>query len=98
MEFLAIAFVAIMANRLHRADLATDWCAMIVGLRFLPLAKVFRVPRYGILIILWCALSWALFQPSAITISASTGTEILLWVSCAAPLFRARRIAQSTSA
>lgn len=101
MEFIAIAFVAIMANRLHRADLAADWCAMIVGLHFLPLAKIFRAPRYGvlgILIIIWCALSWALFQSSAITISASIGTGILLWGSCAASLFRARRIAQSTGA
>jgi hypothetical protein len=100
-EFFAIAFVAIMANRLHRADLAADWCAMIVGLHFLPLAKIFRAPRYGvlgILIILWCVLSWVLFQSSAITISASIGTGILLWGSCAASLFRARRIAHSTSA
>ena len=98
MESLAIAFVAIMANRLHRADLATDWCAMIVGLHFLPLAKIFRAPRYGvlgILIILWCALSWALFQSSVITISASIGTGILLWCSCATSLFRVRRIARS---
>ena len=98
-EFLAIAFVAILANRLHRADLMADWCAMVVGLHFLPLAKIFRAPRYGvlgILMILWCVLSWALFQSSAITISASMGTGILLWGSCAASLFRARRIAQST--
>lgn len=99
-EFLAIAFVAILANRLHRADLAADWCAMIVGLHFLPLAKIFRAPRYGvlgILMILWCVLSWMVFQSSSITISASLGTGILLWGSCAASLFRARRIVQSTS-
>jgi hypothetical protein len=100
-EFLAIALVAILANRLDRADLAADWCAMIVGLHFLPLAKIFRAPHYGvlgILIILWCVLSWVLLQSSAITIPASIGTGILLWGSCAVSLFRARRIAQSTSA
>ena len=42
MEVLAIVLVVILANRLHRADLATDWCAMIVGLHFMPLAKIFR--------------------------------------------------------
>jgi hypothetical protein len=99
-EVLAIALVAILADRLHRTELATDWCAMIVGLHFLPLAKIFRAPQLGVLgvlMILWCVLSWALFQSSAIAISASLGTGILLWGSCAISLLRARRIAQSTS-
>jgi len=55
-EVIAIALVAMLANRLHRADLATDWCAMIVGLHFLPLAKILRAPQFsflGILMILW---------------------------------------------
>ena len=99
MEVLAIALVAILANRLHRADLATDWCAMIVGLHFLPLAKIFRAPHFGvlgILMILWCVLSWALFQSGTIAVSASLGTGILLWCSCVTALFRARRFPQST--
>lgn len=52
MEALAIALVAILANRLHRADLTTDWCSMIVGLHFLPLAKIFRAPQFSLLGIL----------------------------------------------
>jgi hypothetical protein len=40
-EVLALLLVSLLANRLHRPDLATDWCAMIVGLHFLPLAKIF---------------------------------------------------------
>jgi hypothetical protein len=97
-ELLAIALVAVLANRLHRADLATDWCAMIVGLHFLPLAKILRAPQLsvlGILMVLWCVLSWALFQSVKIAISASIGTGILLWGSCVASLFRARRLALS---
>ena len=99
-EVLAIALVAMLANRLHRADLATDWCAMIVGLHFLPIGKIFRAPQFGvlgILMILWCVVSWVLFQSSAIAISASIGTGILLWGSCVISLFRVRRIAQSAS-
>jgi hypothetical protein len=98
MEVLAIVLVLILANRLRRAYLATDWCAMIVGLHFLPLAKIFRAPRLivlGILMMLWCALSRALFRSNTIAISASLGTGILLWGTCAFALFRARRIAQS---
>jgi hypothetical protein len=100
-EVIAIALVAIVANQLHRDDLAADWCAMVVGLHFLPLAKIFRAPRYivlGILMIVWCALCWALFQSSTIPIAASIGTGVLLWGSCVASLFRARQIAQSTGA
>jgi hypothetical protein len=33
-EAIAIVLASILANRLRRADLATDWCAMIVGLHF----------------------------------------------------------------
>jgi hypothetical protein len=98
LEGSAIALVAIFANRLHHADLAADWCAMIVGLHFLPLAKVFRAPQLGllgILMILWCAASWAFFQSSAIAVSASLGTGILLWGNCIASLFRCRRIVRS---
>jgi len=61
-----------LANRLHRADLAPDWCAMIVGLHFLPLAKIFRAPNLsvlGSLMMLWCALCWALFRSNTIAIS-----------------------------
>jgi hypothetical protein len=98
-EGIAIALVAIFANRLHHAALATDWCAMIVGLHFLPLAKIFRAPQLGllgILMILWCVASWAFFQSSTIAISASLGTGILLWGNCVTSLFRGRRIARST--
>jgi hypothetical protein len=98
MEVLAISLVSILANRLHRANLAADWCAMIVGLHFLPLAKIFRAPNLsvlGILIMLWCALCWALFRSNTIGISASIGTGILLWGICVSALFRARRIALS---
>jgi hypothetical protein len=95
-EVLACVLAVILANRLHRADLATDWLAMIVGLHFLPLAKIFRAPNLyvlGILITLWCVLCWVLFQPSMIGIAASIGTGILFWGRCVSSLFRARRIA-----
>jgi hypothetical protein len=97
-EAVVIALAVILADRLHRADLATDWLAMIVGLHFLPLAKIFRAPSLsvlGILMTLWCVLCWALFQPSTIGIAASLGTGILFWGSCVYSLFRARRIARS---
>jgi hypothetical protein len=98
MEALAIALVSTLAYRLHRADLAANWCAMIVGLHFLPLAKIFRAPQLivrGILITVWCVFCWALFRSNALVISTSIGTGILLWGSCVFSLLRARRIARS---
>ncbi|HEY6490019.1 MAG: hypothetical protein WCC26_07315 [Terracidiphilus sp.] len=97
-EILGILLVMGLANRLHRPDLAADWCAMVVGLHFLLLAKIFRAPHLvvlGILMTLWCALCWAIFRSNALVISASMGTGVLLWGSCIFTLLRARKIVQS---
>lgn len=88
----------IVANRLHRLDLATDWCAIVVGLHFLPLAKIFRARHLGIigiLMTLWCVLCWSLFRSNALVISVTVGTGILLWAASASALFRAHKIAHS---
>ena len=96
MEVFAVACVAVLAKRFDRADLATDWCALIVGLHFLPLARIFRAPQLGvlgILVIFWCVASWAFLPSSAIALSASLGTGLLLWGNCLLSLIRGRRIA-----
>jgi hypothetical protein len=100
-EVVAIILVFIVASWLHRPDLAADWCALIVGLHFLPLAKIFRAPRlgvFGILIVVWCVFCWARFRSNALVISAALGTGILLWVASVVALLRARKIAQSLRA
>lgn len=98
MEVLAICLVEVLAYRLRRPDLGADWCALVVGLHFLPLARIFRAPNLGVigmLITLWCLLSWALFRPHALLISATMGTGTLLWAACVAALFRAGKIVHS---
>lgn len=83
----------------EESDLATNWCAMIVGLHFLPLARIFRAPHLivrGILVTVWCVSCWAFFRSNALVISTSLGTGILLWGSCVFSWFRARKIAQIT--
>jgi hypothetical protein len=97
-EVLALLLVSLLANRLHRPDLATDWCAMIVGLHFLPLAKIFRASNLGgvgILMTLWCAICWALFRSNTLVISVSLGTGILLSAGSVSALLRARKITHS---
>jgi len=97
-EVVGLLLVWLLANRLNRPDLATDWCAMIVGLHFLPLAKIFRALHLGvigILMTLWCVLCWSLFRSNALVISVTVGTGILLWAASVSALFRARKIVHS---
>lgn len=97
-EVVALVFAFILANRLLRPDLWADWLSMVVGLHYLPLAKIFRAPVlgiFGILITLWCVLCWVLFRSHALVISATLGTGILLWATSVSALLRARKIAQS---
>jgi hypothetical protein len=99
-EVLALGFAFILAKRLHRPDLWSDWLSMVVGLHYLPLAKIFRAPIlgiFGVLITLWCVLCWALFRSNALVISATLGTGILLWAASVSALLRARKIAYSLS-
>jgi hypothetical protein len=97
-EALAIVLVTVLATSLHRPDLATNWCAMVVGIHFLPLAKIFRAPELivrGVLMTLWCAFCWVFFRSNALVISTSIGTGILLWGGSIFTLLRAWRIARA---
>lgn len=97
-EVLAIASVFILSDRIHRPDLGADWCAMVVGLHFVPLARTFRAPVlgvFGILITLWSILCWVLFRSNALVITTTLGTGILLWATAVSALLRARKIARS---
>jgi hypothetical protein len=98
MEVVGLLLVWTLANRLRRPDLATDWCAMVVGLHFLPLAKIFRALSLGVigmLMTLWCVVCWSLFRSNTLVISVTVGTGILLWAASVSALFRARKIAHS---
>jgi hypothetical protein len=97
-EVVALAFVFILSNQIHRPDLGADWAVMVVGLHYLPLAKIFRAPVLGVLgalITLWSLLCWALFRSNTLVISVALGTGILLWLASVCALLRARKIAQA---
>jgi hypothetical protein len=99
-EIAAIVLVVALANRLHRNDLAADWCAIVVGLHFVPLAKIFRAPilgGLGVLIVLWSILCWAGFRRNMFLVSVAAGTGILLWAACVSAVLRARAMARSLS-
>jgi hypothetical protein len=97
-EAFAIIVVVIAADRFHRTDLATLGCALVIGVHYLPLAKIFHAPILavlGVLITLWCVLSGALFRLNPLLIAVSIGMGILLWAASIATLLRARSIARS---
>lgn len=82
-EGLAIVLVILLgAGQAHRADLVTDGCALIIGLHYIPLAQIFRAPKLaalGVLISLWCIVSWVLFRSGTLVIAVTAGTGILMW-------------------
>lgn len=93
-EVLAIVVVILLAaGQAHRADLATDGCALVIGLHYIPLAQIFRAPKLaalGVLISLWCIVSWVLFRSSTLVIAVTAGTGILMWATATALLLWTR--------
>ena len=91
-EALAILTVILLASgRAHRPDLATDGCALVIGMHYLPLAKIFRAPILavlGVLISLWCVASWVLFRFDPLIMASTIGTGILFWATSVAVLLR----------
>jgi hypothetical protein len=78
--------------------LAPVLAATVVGLHFLPLAKIFRQARYylwGIAITLWCGVCAILFRSNTLVAWSNIGTGVLLWANCAHGLLRARGIVRS---
>ena len=67
---------------IHRPDLAPVFAAIVVGLHFLPLGKIFRQARYyfwGIAITLWCVFCAFSFRSNMLVAWSNTGTGVLLW-------------------
>ena len=98
LEVLAISLGWIVAWRIHRPDLGADWMAMVVGLHFLPLARIFRASSYNViggLIAAWSVLCWTLFRSNALFVSVGIGTGVLLWSSSIVSLLRAHKVARS---
>ena len=58
-EAVAIAVVSVVCMRTHHWRFIVPLVLIIVGLHFLPLAKLFTVPRYYVTGALFCAISVA---------------------------------------
>lgn len=97
-ELTAIVILGATAYAYHRPELTPVLAAAVVGLHFLPLAKIFRQARYyfwGIAITLWCGVCAILFRSNSLVAWSNIGTGVLLWANCAHGLLRARGILRS---
>jgi len=84
LEVAGIGVVIFLAAYFHRMDLLAAGISVVVGLHFLPLARLFRFPVYnvtGIAIVLCGLLSITFLRGNDITFSAGTGTGLVLWIS-----------------
>lgn len=98
-ETVACVAVAWACSAANRPVWIPVGIAAIVGLHFLPLAKIFATRIYyatGIGILACCAASVIFYRAQAIDmdIAAGIGTGMVLWLSAAYGLLYARRFAR----
>jgi hypothetical protein len=80
-----LIFLAInVLNNLHLGDYAISAIAAIVGLHFLPLARLFRRPMYYVVgTIMTVAALASIAIPVSIRISTLSATmSVILWITC----------------
>lgn len=83
-EVAAIILGGPMLAHFHRQDLYPQWVNLVVGIHFLPLGKLFKMPLYyaaGLAISLF-ALGSLLFSPSSLRLAVNAaGTGLTLWTT-----------------
>ncbi|MGH9740476.1 MAG: hypothetical protein ACRD4X_18100 [Candidatus Acidiferrales bacterium] len=99
-EVVAIAIAANVAIDLRRPELIPDWIAILVGLHFLPLAKIFHarsMAYVGAAMVLWSILCWIAFRSDALAAAVVFGAGVLVWIASGLALRRARAAVRSLS-
>jgi hypothetical protein len=99
-EGVAIGLVCFFGFGLNRGDLVPVGIAIVVGLHFLPLAKVFEARIYywtGGMIVAWCIFSRVSFHSQAMDVSAGIGTGAILWLTAAYNLLRSYTLVRENS-
>jgi uncharacterized protein DUF7010 len=83
-EGLLILLAVNVLNNLHLGEYAVSAIAAIVGLHFLPLARLYRRPMYNVVgIIMTLASLASLALPSSMRISVLASTmSVIVWVTC----------------
>jgi hypothetical protein len=95
LEGIGCGIVLLLASQSHRMDLLAAGIGVVVGLHFLPLARLFHVQAYyatGVVVVLHNVLSMLLLRGSDITLSAGVGTGVALWITAVYLLYRPGRM------
>ena len=93
LEGVFIAIAAVLLGSYHLADWIPVATAFIVGIHFLPLARLFRVPLYyatGVLASIAAAASFAIADPVARVVTLGLAMAAILWLTAAYVLIQAR--------
>ena len=101
LEGAACGVVVALVLALHRLDLLAAGISLVVGVHFIPLARLFRFPAYyaaGAAIIVSNLLSVALLRAEAITLSVGVATGAVLWITAIYALLRCRQFLREVAA
>ena len=93
-EGIGCGIVVLVALAFHRLDLIAAGISLVVGLHFLPVARLFRFSPYyvtGMTIILSDLLSVLLLQGQSITFAVGVATGTVLWLMAVYALLCARQ-------
>ncbi len=84
-EGFACGGIALMCMSTHRWKLIVPLTLVVVGLHFLPLARLFQVPRYNVTGALFCIIPMAtvLFVPSSARVGHAVAWIAIPAVGCA---------------
>jgi hypothetical protein len=96
-EGIGCGLVVMLALTLHRPDLMAAGISLVVGLHFLPLARLFRMPVYyraGAAVVIGDLLCVALFSGPAITIGVGMATGVVFWIVAIRMLLHRHGLAQ----
>lgn len=100
-EGAACAVVVALALSFQRLDLIAAGISLVVGVHFLPLARLFRLRAYhvaGSAIILTDLLSVSLMKGRNLTLGPAASTGIVLWVTAIYALFNTREFLREVAA
>jgi hypothetical protein len=92
-EMTGCGIVVLLAILFHRLDLLAAGISLVVGLHFLPLARLFRFSLnyvVGIAIVLCDLLSVILLRAESITLAVGVATGTVLWLAAMYSIFRSR--------
>lgn len=96
-QSITIMAIVIVTQSIDRGDLMWPLMGIVVGIHFVPLANVFRVPAYRLtgIVITLASVAALLVQPPLRLLILGVGTGAALWVTSAYLLLTANTLVQA---